>query len=116
MKQGLEVLEQVAEHRPVGQAGEVVRRWRPTPFDVAQALAAGVVLVRLLPGAQRPAPLEPRPGAIAGSPAVSVIVPARDEAQRIGPLLAALARDPHVGEVVVVDDESTDGTAALAGA
>ena len=110
------MLEQVAEHRPVGQAGGVVRRWRPTPFDVAQALAAGVVLVRLLPGARRPAPLEPRPGAIAGSPAVSVIVPARDEEQRIGPLLAALARDPHVGEVVVVDDESTDGTAALAAA
>ncbi|MEO5678416.1 MAG: glycosyltransferase, partial [Acidimicrobiales bacterium] len=33
-----------------------------------------------------------------------------------GPLLAALARDPQVGEVVVVDDESTDATVAVAAA
>jgi len=43
-----------------------------------------------------------------------VVVPARDEAARIGPLLAALAADPQVDEVVVVDDESTDATAAVA--
>ena len=45
-----------------------------------------------------------------------MIVPARDEERRIGPLLAALARDPQVAEVVVVDDESSDATAALAAA
>ena len=45
---------------------------------------------------------------------MSVVVPARDEERRIGPLLAALAIDPQVAEVVVVDDESSDGTAALA--
>jgi dolichol-phosphate mannosyltransferase len=43
-----------------------------------------------------------------------VVVPARDEAGRIGPLVDALVRDPHVAEVVVVDDESTDATAAVA--
>jgi dolichol-phosphate mannosyltransferase len=45
-----------------------------------------------------------------------VVVPARDEEARIGPLLAALADDPQVGEVIVVDDQSTDATASLAGA
>ena len=46
---------------------------------------------------------------------VSVIVPARNEADRIGELLRALAAQsaPPL-EVIVVDDESTDGTAAVA--
>ena len=39
---------------------------------------------------------------------VSVLVPARDEASRIGGLLATLPRDV---EVLVLDDGSTDGTA-----
>jgi cellulose synthase/poly-beta-1,6-N-acetylglucosamine synthase-like glycosyltransferase len=44
-----------------------------------------------------------------GSPAtVSVLVPARDEAHRIGPLLGSLPRDV---EVLVLDDGSSDGTA-----
>jgi dolichol-phosphate mannosyltransferase len=47
---------------------------------------------------------------------VSVVVPARDEAARIGSLVAALVADPQVHEVVVVDDESTDATAAVAAA
>ena len=92
----------------------MITRWRPTPFTLAQAVAAGVVVLRLLPGARRPAPLEPRPGPLPGAPAVSVVVPARDEAARIGPLLAALGVDEQVAEVVVVDDESTDATATVA--
>ncbi|WP_426959142.1 glycosyltransferase family 2 protein [Muricoccus radiodurans] len=47
-------------------------------------------------------------------PAISVVVPVRNEAPNIGPLVAeigaALAGVPH--EVVYVDDGSTDGTAA----
>src|SRR5690606_29479574 len=39
---------------------------------------------------------------------VSVVVPARDEADRIGPLLAALRDAPGVAAVIVVDDRSTD--------
>lgn len=45
---------------------------------------------------------------------VGVVVPARDEAGRIGPLLEALRGAPGVDEVIVVDDESTDATAAIA--
>ncbi len=45
-----------------------------------------------------------------------MIVPARDEEGRIGPLLTALAADPQVAEVVVVDDESSDATASVAAA
>lgn len=46
---------------------------------------------------------------------VSVIVAARNEANRLGPLLLRLTRQTHTGplEVIVVDDASTDDTAAL---
>jgi cellulose synthase/poly-beta-1,6-N-acetylglucosamine synthase-like glycosyltransferase len=47
---------------------------------------------------------------------VSVVVPARDVAGRVGGCVAALlAQDAAVVEVVVVDDGSSDGTAAEAG-
>ncbi len=92
----------------------MIRRWRPTLFNVVQAVAAVAVVLRLLPGARRPAPLEPRTGPLPGALTVTVIVPARDEERRIGPLLAAVAFDPQVHEVVVVDDESSDATAAVA--
>jgi hypothetical protein len=46
---------------------------------------------------------------------VSVVVPARDEAGRVGACVAALlAQDAAVAEVVVVDDGSADATAAEA--
>ncbi len=45
------------------------------------------------------------------SPNVSVIIPARNEARRIGACLeAVLAQDAPAGEVIVVDDQSDDGT------
>ncbi|MEM1335083.1 MAG: glycosyltransferase family 2 protein, partial [Actinomycetota bacterium] len=47
---------------------------------------------------------------------ISVVVPARNEARRIGPLLEAIVGAPGVTEVVVVDDESTDHTATIAAA
>lgn len=45
---------------------------------------------------------------------LSVIVPALNEADRIGSTVRALWTCPYVGQVVVVDDGSSDGTAAEA--
>ncbi len=45
---------------------------------------------------------------------VSVVVPARDEEHRIGPCLRAALADHAVGEVIVVDDGSRDGTSRVA--
>jgi hypothetical protein len=48
------------------------------------------------------------------SPHVGVVVPAKDEAARIGSTVAALLASPGVAAVVVVDDGSTDDTGARA--
>ncbi len=45
---------------------------------------------------------------------VAAVVPCKDEADRIGATVAAVAALPQVGRVVVVDDGSTDGTADAA--
>src|SRR5215218_3958330 len=75
-----------------------------------QAAAAAAVLARLARGRDRLAPLT----AAVPRRSVSVVVPARDEETRLGPCLRGLREDPGVAEVVVVDDRSSDGTAALA--
>src|SRR3954451_4938201 len=77
-----------------------------------QALAAATVLARLARGRRRRPPLAVPATPPAGT--ISAVVPARDEAARIGPCLTALLADPHLAEVVVVDDGSTDATAQLA--
>lgn len=50
-------------------------------------------------------------------PDVDIIVPARDEAALIGPVIASLLAQDYPGavRVILVDDNSTDGTAAAAG-
>ena len=79
---------------------------------VLQAIAGAVVLSRLSRGRERGAPL--RAGVPAAADAVSIVIPARDEAERIGPLLAALAHcQVSVHEIIVVDDRSTDDTGAI---
>ncbi|WP_372839497.1 glycosyltransferase family 2 protein [Phaeovulum sp.] len=47
---------------------------------------------------------------------VSCIIPAYNEAARIGGVLAAVAGHPEIAEVIVVDDASQDGTAEAAAA
>ena len=65
--------------------------------------------VPLLPAADPVGPME------TAARAVAVVVPAHDEADSLPALLAGLARQTQPAtEIVVVDDESADGTAALA--
>lgn len=78
-------------------------------------IGAAAIVGRRLAGAARPAaPLVPATGD--PSVRISIVIPARDEARRIGPLLQVVCDAPGVHEVIVVDDESTDDTAAIAGA
>ncbi len=57
-----------------------------------------------------------RPAAAPGeAPFVSILVPARNEARRIGPCLRSLAAQHYPRfEVLLLDDQSDDGTGALA--
>jgi hopene-associated glycosyltransferase HpnB len=59
---------------------------------------------------------DPPPSAQPGAPAVSVVIPARNEAEAVGECLGSLLRQDYRGlrAVVLVDDESSDGTAAVA--
>jgi dolichol-phosphate mannosyltransferase len=79
-------------------------------FAAAQAACAAVALRRLARGRERRPALSPH--SAPGGVGFSVVIPARDEEGRIGACLAALHQTP--GEVIVVDDESADGTARLA--
>ena len=58
----------------------------------------------------------PRPEILTEFPTVSVIVPARNEADNIGTCLAHLAKQTYPKdrfEIIVVDDRSTDGTGEI---
>lgn len=57
---------------------------------------------------------KPAPGGDPALPAVSILIPARNEALAIGAAIrSALASNGVVFEVVVMDDSSTDGTAEI---
>jgi len=74
-------------------------------FWYAQDVARELLMPTLMPG-----PALPHDG-----PLISVLIPARDEAARIGPCLDGLARQSYRRfELIVIDDHSTDGTADLA--
>jgi dolichol-phosphate mannosyltransferase len=77
-------------------------------LGLAQAAAAAVALARLARGRHR------RPALAEAAPRrrVSVVIPARNEATRIGPCLAGLRG--AAAEVIVVDDCSADATAEVA--
>ena len=81
-------------------------------LTAAQAAAAAVVAARLARGRGMRPPL--RAGVLPAGTSVSAVIPARDEAARIGPCVIAARADPGISEVIVVDDESADGTAAVA--
>jgi len=83
---------------------------------VVRIAAAVMAIARIAQAARRRPALTAaaaRPGGEVDQ-RISVVVPARDEARRIGPLLDAIVGAPGVLEVLVVDDESTDDTAAIA--
>ena len=80
---------------------------------IMRAAASATALSRFAAAASRRPPVTPI-AAGESSPSISVVVPARDEAARIGPLLAAVVGAPGVSEMLVVDDGSTDATAAVA--
>src|ERR1700735_834231 len=44
---------------------------------------------------------------------VTAIVPARNEEQVIATCVRGLARQPEIAEILVVDDQSSDGTAGV---
>jgi len=54
--------------------------------------------------------------ALSAWPAVTAVIPARDEAQGVGETIASLLRQDYPGpfSVILVDDHSTDGTAEVA--
>lgn len=79
----------------------------------ARTVAGAVALTRLAGAARAAAPVE-RSGDASRLESISVVIPARDEAGRIGPLLAKIVGAPGVLEVIVVDDQSSDETARLA--
>ncbi len=60
---------------------------------------------------------ELRPARPLAWPDVDIVVPARDEAATIQPVIASLLAQDYAGRfnVILVDDNSTDGTGALAG-
>lgn len=49
-----------------------------------------------------------------GVPRVCALVPAYNEAERIGLTIASLRARPEIGEIVVLDDGSSDGTSDIA--
>lgn len=85
-----------------------------TLLGVAQLLALGLLIARLLPGRLR-IPAVPPGSSIDGEPAsVSVIVATLNEANRLQPCLDGLiAQGAVVREILVVDSDSRDGTAEL---
>jgi mycofactocin system glycosyltransferase len=73
--------------------------------------AGGEALARRLAEGGMLHPLAPLPTTTAVAAALTTIVPVRDGGPALGDLVAALAAR---GEVIVVDDRSADGSAALA--
>ncbi|WP_237480346.1 glycosyltransferase [Lichenibacterium dinghuense] len=88
-------------------------------FDavLAWAILRMVAQARLYTGIAAPEGAVSASEPAGGWPAVTVVVPARDEADVIGPCVGGLLAQDYPGDrlrVVLVDDGSTDGTAEVA--
>ena len=82
------------------------------PGAVARAALLGVVVARFVRGTAAEAPMATPAGGTDPRGRAVVVIPARDEAHRIGPCVASLVEQGAA--VVVVDDGSTDRTRAVA--
>lgn len=72
-------------------------------------LIAGLLLLRIAPI------VSARPSAITPPPSITIIIPARNEATNLPPLLESLRQSPLTSnQILVIDDASTDSTAAVA--
>jgi glycosyltransferase involved in cell wall biosynthesis len=100
---------------PVPLLADVLNRYvgRLPPLD-ALSLVFGIV-ARPAPvrqGGARPAPARTAAG-LPGPPTVSVVIPCRNEAGHIRPLVASLPALPEGSEFLFVEGNSTDDTAAV---
>lgn len=94
--------------------GTVVLLARGAALAVTVARLVGPLPANLASGRSRTPGVRKRADVVSPGAGVSVVIPARDEAGRIGPCLEAVGRMAGVTEVVVVDDQSTDPTARIA--
>jgi len=83
-------------------------------WSVLQLVAGCWAMLRIIRAARLAAPLDNEKDLDVPIPTISVIIPARNEANRIRACLEAIVGAPGIHEVVVVDDESSDETAAIA--
>ena len=91
--------------------GQFLRRALRVVSLTARLAAGAVAVTRLARAAAVAAPVRPT---LTPLQSISVVIPARDEADRIGPLLDVIVGAPGVNEVIVVDDQSSDATADIA--
>lgn len=85
--------------------------WLWLPLALLSALLAFWYVQDVITTLRTPR-LDPHPGLPDTGPLVTVIIPARNESARIGACLEGLARQSYRSfEVIVVDDDSSDGTA-----
>ena len=76
-----------------------------------QGTATFILLSRLLKGARRRPPLEPKVPTPEQLGTVTIVVPTLNEVERIAPCLVGLSRQSYeVREIIVVDSNSQDGT------
>ncbi|AFZ42963.1 glycosyl transferase family 2 [Halothece sp. PCC 7418] len=79
-----------------------------------QVPATLILLSRLLKGAKRLSPIQPKPSTPDQLGTVSIVVPTLNEADRITPCLKGLTQQGYeVREILIVDSYSTDGTPEL---